>query len=85
MNINEKIQKEIQILHKKTNNDTEYISIDQVAELYTRSKSTIHNWRKSKKNWKELNLCSRKFLKKDIARIRVLDPYLTGFNAKAGV
>jgi hypothetical protein len=85
MYINEKIQKEIQILNQKTNNDTEYISIEEVAELYARSKSTIQTWRKSKKNWSELNLCSRKFLKKDIARIRVLDPYLSGFNAKAGV
>lgn len=85
MNTNQKIEKEIQILHKKTKNDTEYISINQVAELYARSKSTIQAWRKTKKNWKELNLCSRKFLKKDIARIRVLDPYLTGFNAKVGV
>jgi len=85
MNINEKIQKEIQVLHVKTNNDTEYITLNQVAALYARSKSTIQSWRKTKKNWKELNLCSRKFLKKDIARIRVLDPYLTGFNAKVGV
>lgn len=85
MKINEKIQKEIQILHQKTKNETEYISINQVAELYSRSKSTIQNWRKTKKNWSELNLCSRKFLKKDIARIRVLDPYLSGFNAKVGV
>lgn len=85
MSIDEKIQKEIQILNKKTNNDTEYISIEEVAELYARSKSTIQTWRKSKKNWNELNLCSRKFLKRDIARIRVLDPYLTGFNVKVGV
>jgi hypothetical protein len=85
MSIDEKIQKEIQILNKKTNNDTEYISIEEVAELYARSKSTIQTWRKSKKNWNELNLCSRKFLKKDIARIRVLDPYLSGFNVKVGV
>lgn len=85
MKINEKIQKEIQILHQKTKNETEYISINQVAELYARSKSTIQTWRKTKKNWKELNLCSRKFLKKDIARIRVLDPYLSGFNAKVEV
>lgn len=85
MNIDEKIQKEIQILHEKTNNNIEYITLNQVAELYARSKSTIQSWRKTKKNWKELNLCSRKFLKKDIARIRVLDPYLTGFNAKVGV
>lgn len=78
MNIDEKIQKEIQILHKKTNNETEYISIEEVAKLYSRSKPTIQSWRKTKKNWQELNLCSRKFLKKDIAMIRVLDPYLQG-------
>jgi hypothetical protein len=85
MNIDEKIQKEIQVLNQKTKNDTEYITLDEVSELYLRSKSTIQSWRKTKKNWKELNLCSRKFLKKDIARIRVLDPYLSGFNAKVGV
>lgn len=49
MNIDEKIQKEIQILHKKTNNETEYISIEEVAKLYSRSKPTIQSWRKSKK------------------------------------
>lgn len=64
MYTNQKIQKEIQVLNEKTNNDTEYITLDEVAKLYARSKSTIQTWRKTKKNWSELNLCSRKFLKK---------------------